>query len=128
MIDHFNLPVSNLELSGKFYESVLKELGYTLLVRDGDAIGFGNENWAFGVVQENVPFAQVHLAFKATSPDAVRAFYHTALDLGARDNGAPGYREQYGPSYYSAFVHDPDGHNIEAVCREVVITKTTASK
>ena len=118
MIDHFNLPVSNLKLSGRFYKTVLKALEYALLVQVGDAIGVGDDTWAFGIVQENGQFVPMHIAFKASSPDAVRAFYRTALDLGAKGNGEPGYRAQYGPSYYSAFFYDPDGHNIEAVCRD----------
>jgi len=117
MIDHVNIPVSNLNTSELFYSEVLKTLGFSLLLRDSDAIGYGKHSWEFGIVRENAGFTLLHLAFKAISHDAVRAFYHTAIEMGARDNGAPGAREHYGPHYYSAFVYDLNGHNIEAVCR-----------
>lgn len=118
MIDHVNLPVSDLDASFRFYETVLNQLGHAFLLRDGDAIGFGNDAWRFGIVQESAPIP-MHIAFTAQSADAVRAFHRAALSAGAQDNGAPGYREHYGPAYYAAFVLDPDGHNIEAVCRHV---------
>lgn len=117
MIDHFNLPVSNLDSSLVFYEAVLGELGYSVLCTDADAIGFGSESWEFGLVQEKTPLPPIHLAFRANSSIAVQAFYRVALGHGARCNGVPGRRPHYGPAYYSAFVFDPDGHNLEAVYR-----------
>ncbi len=118
MIDHFNLPVSDLSASRMFYKTILYELGFSILVEEGDAIGFGTDCWAFGIVQEDADVARIHLAFTADSHQSVQAFYRSAIGAGARDNGEPGYRPQYGSSYYSAFVLDPDGHNVEAVCRK----------
>jgi len=121
VIDHFNLPVSNIELSRVFYEAVLTELGHSVLMLDEDAIGFGNESWAFGLVQEKAPVSQIHLAFRAKSHESVQSFYKTALGKGAQCNGPPGLRPQYGTDYFSAFVIDRDGHNVEAVCRTSVV-------
>lgn len=117
MIDHFNLPVSDLKTSLNFYNPVLQTLGLSVLIQEVDVVGFGGEFWAFGIVKEEIPFPQLHVAFRADSPAAVQAFYRAALDAGGRDNGLPGLRPEYGPSYYSAFVYDPDGHNVESVCR-----------
>ena len=117
MIDHFNLPVSSLQRSRQFYEAVLKELGYRLLMRDGNALGFGIDSWAFGLVLTPAPFPTLHLAFRAPSRNAVDRFYQAAIHAGAGPNGAPGLRTHYDPNYYAAFVRDHDGHNIEAVCR-----------
>lgn len=117
MLDHFNLPVSDLERSRVFYESVLAPLGLRLLARDGTAFGFGEQTWSFGIVACAVPFATVHLAFAAHSRQQVDQFFAAALAAGARPNGPPGLRPVYDPDYYAAFVFDPDGHNVEAVCR-----------
>jgi catechol 2,3-dioxygenase-like lactoylglutathione lyase family enzyme len=118
VIDHFNLPVVDLSRSRRFYEQVLVPLGLRFLVQDGSAVGFGNESWAFGIVETSGPLPRLHLAFKARSRGMVDAFYHAALIAGAVQNGAPNLRPEYDPNYYAAFVLDPDGHNIEAVCRK----------
>ena len=117
MIDHFNLPVTDLERSRGFYEHVLAPLGLRFILQDGSAVGFGTDTWAFGIVVVGEAFPRLHLAFAAQSRAAVDRFFEAALSLGARSNGAPGFRTEYDPSYYAAFVFDPDGHNIEAVCR-----------
>ena len=117
MIDHFNLPVSDLERSRRFYEHVLAPLGLRFILQDGSAVGFGTDTWAFGIVVVREAFPKLHLAFAAQSRAAVDRFFEAALSLGAQSNGAPGFRTEYDPSYYAAFVFDPDGHNIEAVCR-----------
>lgn len=117
MIDHFNLPVSDLKLSSDFYEVTLANLSVPLLMRDKDAIGFGNNAWEFGIVEESREIIKMHVAFVANSRQNVQKFYAAALQAGGTDNGSPGLRVEYGPSYYSAYVLDPDGHNIEAVCR-----------
>ncbi len=118
MIDHFNLPVSDLGRSRQFYELVLDPLGFRLLMQDGRAIGFGTDTWRFGIVETAPPFPCLHLAFTASSRRAVDRFFEAATSLGARSNGHPGLRPRYDPDYYAAFVLDPDGHNIEAVCRK----------
>jgi catechol 2,3-dioxygenase-like lactoylglutathione lyase family enzyme len=118
VIDHFNLPVSDLARSRKFYERVLIPLGFQFLMQDGNAVGFGTDTWGFGILATPTPFPSLHLAFTASSRVAVDRFFEAATSLGAPANGPPGVRQHYDPDYYAAFVLDPDGHNIEAVCRK----------
>ena len=120
MIDHFNLPVSDLARSRQFYERILTPLGFPFLMQDGNAVGFGTDTWCFGIIATPAPFPMLHLAFTASSRDAVDRFFAAATALGARSNGPPGIRPHYDADYYAAFVFDPDGHNIEAVCRKKV--------
>lgn len=117
MIDHFNLPVADLQSSRKFYELALQPLEYPFLMQDGAAVGFGRDCWRFGIVQMEGPIPRLHLAFEAASRADVDRFFAAALQAGGRDNGGPGLRSSYDANYYAAFVLDPDGHNIEAVCR-----------
>lgn len=117
MIDHANLPVSDLDRSKRFYTEVLAELGARPIAEDLDAVGFGDTCWSFGIEKCSAPFVQLHFAFKAPSRIAVDAFFETAVRAGATSNGAPGTRPQYADGYYASFVLDPDGHNIEAVFR-----------
>jgi catechol 2,3-dioxygenase-like lactoylglutathione lyase family enzyme len=117
IVDHVNLPVKDLGRSRRFYEQALEPLGYRFLMQDGDAVGFGIQNWNFGLTQTEISFPPMHLAFIAESQEHVRRFYAAALRAGGRTNGEPGLRPQYHPAYFSAFVLDPDGHNIEAVHR-----------
>lgn len=117
MIDHVNLPVSDLARARVFYDAILASFGVGVLVAEDEVIGYGAEHWAFGIEATEAPFAPLHLAFRAPSNAHVRAFYAAALANGGQDNGAPGPRPEYGASYYAAFIRDPDGHNIEAVCR-----------
>jgi catechol 2,3-dioxygenase-like lactoylglutathione lyase family enzyme len=117
VIDHFNLPVLDLERSRDFYGLALAPLGLRLLAVDGHAIGFGDDTWSFGIVLTRPPIPALHVAFQAPSRTAVDAFYNAAIAAGAVSNGPPGLRQQYDPQYYAAFVLDPDGHNIEAVHR-----------
>lgn len=117
MIDHFNLPVRDLERSRRFYECVLAPLGFRFLMQDGSAVGFGTDSWSFGILATPPPFPSLHLAFTAETRDAVDQFFAAAMMLGSPANGAPGVRPHYDPNYYAAFVLDPDGHNVEAVCR-----------
>jgi catechol 2,3-dioxygenase-like lactoylglutathione lyase family enzyme len=123
MIDHIGFPVSDYERSKAFYEQALAPLGYALIMEvnqtenDAKAAGFGiggkPDFWIGGEGGLNLI---VHVAIEAKDRAAVDAFYQAALAVGGRDNGAPGIRAQYHPNYYAAFVFDPDGHNIEAVC------------
>lgn len=117
MLDHVNLPVSDLDRSRTFYELILKPLNLDFLVQDGDAVGFGKETWEFGVAEESGHIVPIHLAFCAESHEVVDRFYAIAIESGGQDNGPPGRRKEYGELYYSAYIIDPDGHNIEAVCR-----------
>ena len=120
MIDHTGINVSNLEASKAFYRAALAPLGYTLRLEFENAAGFGEmagtdpggDFW----ISSGTPFTpRSHIAFHARSEDEVAAFHAAALKAGATDNGAPGLRRHYHPRYYAAFVHDPDGYNIEAV-------------
>ena len=116
MIEHISLPVRSYAASRAFYTRVLAPLGYTLHMEFPDAGGFmEGEHTSFWIV-EGEPTASIHVAFRAESREAVRAFYEVALAAGATDNGAPGLRPNYSADYYAAFVLDLDGHNIEAVC------------
>jgi catechol 2,3-dioxygenase-like lactoylglutathione lyase family enzyme len=117
MIDHFNLPVLDLARSRSFFEQVLAPLEFRLLMDDGNAVGFGSRTWGFGIVATPAPFAKIHLAFQARSRAMVDGFFLAAIAAGATPNGSPGLRPHYDPNYYAAFVLDPDGHNVEAVCR-----------
>lgn len=117
MIDHFNLPVTDLERSLNFYRAALEPLGLRVLMRDGDAVGFGLAHWQFGIVATKPPLPALHLAFAAASHEEVDRFYVAALAAGGAAHGAPGLRPRYDPAYYAAYIRDPDGHNIEAVCR-----------
>jgi catechol 2,3-dioxygenase-like lactoylglutathione lyase family enzyme len=115
MIAHTSLHVSDYGRSKTFYGKVLEPLGYTNNMEYGEAAGFNDgKNTDFWISKESrvIP---THLAFEAHSRDEVEAFHQAALAAGAKDNGKPGYRPDYWPGYYAAFVHDPDGHNIEAV-------------
>ena len=117
IIDHFNLPVSNVEASKELYRPILATLGIDQVFIDEDAVGFGKMSWEFGLVPAVGVIQKLHLAFKATSSQQVDNFHQTAIDLGMTSNGAPGLRPEYGANYYAAYFLDPDGHNIEAVYR-----------
>jgi catechol 2,3-dioxygenase-like lactoylglutathione lyase family enzyme len=118
MIDHTGINVSNFENSKEFYTKALAPIGYQLITEFGDTMaGFGIEGEPdFWMMQGEVNTPRIHIAFRAQTREMVRAFYSEALAIGGRDNGAPGLRTHYHPDYYAAFVFDPDGHNIEAVC------------
>jgi catechol 2,3-dioxygenase-like lactoylglutathione lyase family enzyme len=118
MIDHTNVNVSNFEKSKIFYTNVLAPLGYELLHEfDGSVAGFGIDGKPdFWIGKGDVNTPRIHIAFRAETREMVQTFYGVALEEGGQDNGAPGLRTHYHPDYYGAFVLDPDGHNIEAVC------------
>lgn len=118
MIDHLTLHVSDIDTSKKFYAEALKPLGYaqTNEMAEWKVVGFGidgkSDLWLVG---DAAGTPAGHIAYSVTSKDDVQAFYDAALAAGGKDNGAPGYRKDYTPGYYAAFIIDPDGHNIEAV-------------
>lgn len=123
MIDHLGIPVSDIAASRRFYEGALAPLGYKVLGEETN--GLGNNVVLMGVDEVDFVIADgepvsdgVHHAFRAESRAAVDAFHAAALAAGGKDNGAPGIREDYHPSYYAAFVIDPDGMNVEAVCHK----------
>ena len=117
MIDHVNIPVSDLAAARALYEAALAPLGLPVLMQDGPVLGFGTDRWVFGIEETTSPIIPLHLAFVASTRDQVTEFYDKALAGGAKSNGAPGLRESYGPGYFAAYIIDPDGHNIEAVLR-----------
>ena len=118
MLDHVSLRVSDLSSSKRFFARALAPLGYGIVKEFGTAAaGLGVAGKAdLWIIQGDVG-APIHLAFASPTRAAVDEFHAASLAGGARDNGAPGVRAQYHPSYYAAFVIDPDGNNIEAVCR-----------
>jgi catechol 2,3-dioxygenase-like lactoylglutathione lyase family enzyme len=124
MIDHMGLTVSDADQSRRFYDGASATLGYRVVMEvpkefTGGVVGLG-----YGVppkpdfwMTEGVPNEpRLHVAFRADNRRQVDAFYEAALAAGGRDNGPPGLRPHYHQDYYGAFVLDPDGHNIEAVC------------
>jgi catechol 2,3-dioxygenase-like lactoylglutathione lyase family enzyme len=123
MIDHIGIEVSNYKTSITFYKLALASLGYELLMEVEGFAGFGMKNASgpianFWIHQGNNPTQKTHIAFTAASRNTVNDFYQSAINAGGKDNGAPGIREMYHPNYYGAFVLDPDGNNIEAVCHK----------
>jgi catechol 2,3-dioxygenase-like lactoylglutathione lyase family enzyme len=122
MIAHTTLSVSDYRRSKSFYIKVLKALGYRNNMEFGEAAGFNDgKNTDFWITRQSA-IVPTHLAFEAKSVAEVKAFHKAALAAGAKDNGKPGYRD-YWPGYYAAFVHDLDGHNIEAVWYDYGKTK-----
>jgi catechol 2,3-dioxygenase-like lactoylglutathione lyase family enzyme len=120
IIDHLSVGVSDLDTSRRFYAQALEPLGFTEIGPWSDAqrgISFGLEDANdFAISEEYEVGGQLHIAFAADTREQVDAFWAAALAAGGRDNGAPGPRPEYSPGYYGAFVLDPDGHNVEAVC------------
>ena len=132
MIDHFGIIVKDIEASKAFYEAVLAPLGYAKTIDESYGVGFSNpdrtQHTGIFWLGQGEPSSPLHFAFAAPSgvlfyslfaaPSraAVDAFYAAGLAAGAQDNGAPGVRAIYHPDYYGAFLIDPNGHNIEAVC------------
>lgn len=117
MLDHIGIDVRDHERSKAFYLTALAPLGYALIMEGHGWAGFGARGkpdfWIRGGKQ-TAP--GLHIAFHGDTRAGVREFYEAALRAGAHDNGPPGIRQMYHPNYYGAFVIDPDGHNIEAVC------------
>jgi catechol 2,3-dioxygenase-like lactoylglutathione lyase family enzyme len=132
VIDHIGMPVSDIARATEFYLKALAPLGYGIVLQisaeqtgHGAAVGFGaacapedfqSGKPSFWIGEGPVGSSHVHVAFSAPSRASVDAFYAAAIAAGAKDNGAPGLRPHYHANYYGAFVLDPDGNNIEAVC------------
>jgi catechol 2,3-dioxygenase-like lactoylglutathione lyase family enzyme len=121
MIDHFGINCSDFEASKSFYDAVLGVLGQTRQMDFGVAIGYGSDGKPDFWISKwpgAEPNREMHVAFTATGPDQVRAFYDMALACGAESLHAPRLWPEYHPGYFGAFVRDPDGNNIEAVCHD----------
>jgi catechol 2,3-dioxygenase-like lactoylglutathione lyase family enzyme len=121
MLDHVSIGVSDIARAGRFYDAVLKPLGYTRL-SDGDtALGYGDKGSFLWLLASKKPVkpdmeSGLHFCFVARDRAGVDAFHAAALKQGGTDNGKPGVRTDYSPTYYAAFVIDPDGYRIEAYC------------
>jgi len=131
LLDHVNLRVANYERSRQFYQAALAPLGYVLAMENDAGAGFRKGfipdfwikqgdpiNFREALAESGCGGPAVHVAFASEDRSAVDAFYAAALAAGARANGAPALRPTYHPNYYGAFVLDPDGYNIEAVCHK----------
>ncbi|HLX99496.1 MAG TPA: VOC family protein [Roseiarcus sp.] len=124
MIDHIGLAVKDMSRARAFYVAALKPLGVSVIMEvtaeqtgADDHAGFGKDNKAFFWIGTGAkPKGGTHVAFTARTRAEVDSFHRAALSAGGRDNGAPGPRPHYHKHYYGAFVFDPDGNNIEAVC------------
>jgi catechol 2,3-dioxygenase-like lactoylglutathione lyase family enzyme len=117
MLDHIGFPVRDLAKTRAFYTAALAPFGIGVVKESPGGIGFGKAGrpqlW-FG--SDPPPPRGIHLALAAANRTEVLEFYAAAMAAGATDNGAPGLRPRYHPNYYAAFVLDPDGNNVEAVC------------
>jgi catechol 2,3-dioxygenase-like lactoylglutathione lyase family enzyme len=123
MIDHLGCGVSDMDRAVKWYEQALAPLGYKLMMRFPTAAGFGADGKPdFWIAPSggSKP-SPIHVAFVAKTRSVVDAFYAAAIAAGGTDNGKPGTRPLYHEHYYGAYVHDPDGHNVEAVCHDAYL-------
>jgi catechol 2,3-dioxygenase-like lactoylglutathione lyase family enzyme len=121
VIDHLGIRVSDYERSKRFYTRALAPLGYQLIFEHPiSGAGFGLTNKPRFWIKQGPPSPALHVAFEAPDHPTIQAFHRAALEAGGRDNGTPGFRPEYHPSYYGAFALDPDGHNIEAVCHRAL--------
>lgn len=121
MFDHVSIGVSDIKRAGRFYDAALGPLGYTRLSDGEGSLGYGAKEVALWVLAAARPVrpdmeSGLHFCFVAKDSKAVDAFYAAALKAGAKDNGRPGVRADYGPKYYAAYAIDPDGYRIEAYC------------
>jgi len=117
MLDHLLITVADVDKSKTFFLRSLEPLGYEVVMEFGKGVGFGVGGKPDFFIREAEPVKPpIHLAFACTDRETVDTFYEAAMAAGGKDNGPPGLRTEYHPSYYGAFVFDPDGNNIEAVC------------
>ena len=114
-VDHLWIRVASVEASKRFYETIAPHAGFRLGRDTPERVSFSGDPGSFSVLTGDRVTADLHMAFPAASNETVDAFHRTALEAGYRDNGTPGERPAYHPGYYSAYVLDPDGNNIEVV-------------
>lgn len=117
MLDHIGLRTTQFDNLMAFYKATLAPLGYAVMTEYPGAAGLGRTYPDFWIGADDKGGSNIHLAFKTDDRKAVDAFYAAALANGGKDNGAPGLRD-YTPTYYAAFVIDPDGNNLEVVCND----------
>jgi len=122
MLAHISIGVSDLAKAARFYDAVLKPLGYARVMEEAGGLGYGVPDrpsfWLNPVTGPVPPAPGSHVAFLAHSRPAVDAFHAAGIAGGGRSDGAPGLRPHYHSNYYAAFIVDPDGHRIEAVCHK----------
>ncbi len=121
MIDHISIGVRDISRTRRFYDAALEPLGYACLSEGDGSLGYGGRQVVLWISATEHPVpaddrSGLHICFAAPSRRSVDAFHAAALKTGGRDNGPPGLRTDYGPSYYAAFVIDPDGYRLEAHC------------
>ena len=119
MINHVSIGVQDIGRAKRFYDAVLKPLGYTRIDEGPTSLGYGNKETSFWVLSADQPVpanmaSGLHFCFDASSQDSVVAFYEAALANGGGCNGPPGIRGDYGTNYFAAFATDPEGYRIEA--------------
>ena len=124
MISHLSIGVSNLQRASAFYDAVLGALGYGRIFSGPASVGYGPPGGPERLALKQRPASAIgvdagfHLAFTASDQASVDRFHKQAVALGGADDGAPGLRPAYGPSYYAAFIVDHDGHRLEVVCQQ----------
>ncbi len=117
MYDHIGIKVKDLKAATRFYKAVLADLGHVLGSSDENGAGFGPKDApALWLYADRKAGGGVHIAFRARSRAAVDGFHKAGVKAGGTDNGKPGLRKDYSPTYYAAFLLDPEGNNVEAVC------------
>jgi len=122
MLDHLGINCADLPTAAAFYDRVLEPLGYRRVMDVGEAIGYGDQKPDFWIGRQPAegpasgPNREIHVAFTARDATAVRAFFEAAREAGAEVLHEPRFWPEYHESYYGAFVRDPDGNNVEAVC------------
>jgi|ERR1700722_332982 len=118
MFNHIGLKVKDIAASVGFFTASLRPLGFVLGNSDATSASFGPPGAPAFWLSQGQPAGGIHIAFSSGSRDAVAAFHARGLATGGRDSGLPGPRPDYGPTYFAAFLIDPDGNNVEAVCDE----------
>jgi catechol 2,3-dioxygenase-like lactoylglutathione lyase family enzyme len=117
MIDHVGVEVGDYERSKAFYAAALRPLGYELVMEpDATVGGFAAQGKPDFWIEGGTPGGGTHIAFESRERATVHAFHEAGLEAGGKDNGPPGLRPHYHENYYAAYVFDPDGNNVEAVC------------
>lgn len=115
-LGHIGLPVKDIQTSKKFYDAIAPHIGLNCLDTYDDFVGYGsNDSYEFYIHTGKSAISGIHICFEVDTKNQVQAFYDKGLLSGGKDNGAPGIRENYSPTYYAAFLLDPDGNNIEVL-------------
>ena len=118
MVDHIGLKVKDVRASVRFYEAALAPIGHVLCCQDESSAGFGRPGepvlWLYAA--KGAAGSGAHIGLRAADRAAVERFHRSGIEAGGRDHGKPGLRADYSPTYYAAFLIDPDGNNVEAVC------------